>query len=278
MHGFGKFMIINEKESKSIISKTEIPVADYVINPYIGCTHSCFYCYARFMKRFTGHSEEWGDFLDVKINAPNLIPSVKPHKSSKYEGKNILLSSVTDPYIPLERKYKVTRRILQKLLPHQPHLNILTKSDLVLRDLDLIKQFKTREIGFSFSTMDEDVRMEVEPGASSIKKRLNALKRVHEEGVRCYIFISPILPYITNWKKIINKNMDYTDYFMFENLNVVGTVWGSVKRWLESKHPDKLDDYKNIYFKDSIYWEEVEEEIINFCQRKKLECKMYFHH
>src|SRR4030042_4313200 len=131
MHGFGKFMIINEKESKSIISKTEIPVADYVINPYIGCTHSCFYCYARFMKRFTGHSEEWGDFLDVKINAPDLIPSVKPQKSSKYEGKNILLSSVTDPYIPLERKYKVTRRILQKLLPHQPHLNILTKSDLV---------------------------------------------------------------------------------------------------------------------------------------------------
>ena len=278
MHGFGKFMIINEKESKSIISKTEIPVADYVINPYIGCTNSCFYCYARFMKRFTGHSEEWGDFLDVKINAPDLIPSVQPKKSSRYENKNILLSSVTDPYIPLERKYKVTRRILQKLLPHQPNLNILTKSDLVLRDLDLIKQFKTREIGFSFSTMEENIRMEVEPGASSIKKRLNALKRVHKEGIRSYIFISPILPYITDWKKIINKNRDYADYFMFENLNVVGMVWGSVKRWLESKHPDKLDDYKNIYFKDSLYWEEVEEEIINFCQTKELECKMYFHH
>ncbi|MGZ7136550.1 MAG: radical SAM protein, partial [Methanobacterium sp.] len=95
-------MIIRETEAKTILSKTGIPNADYVINPYVGCIHSCIFCYARFMKRFTGHKEEWGDFVDVKINAPDLIPV----NSSKYEGKYILLSSVTDPYLPLERKYK----------------------------------------------------------------------------------------------------------------------------------------------------------------------------
>jgi len=181
------------------------------------------------MKRFTGHGEDWGDFIDVKINAPNLIPSINDQKPSKYSGKKILLSSVTDPYIPIEGKYEITRGILQKLIPHQPDLSILTKSDLVLRDLDLIKQFKNREIGFSFSSLEEYIRMEVEPRASPIDKRLNALKMVHEKGVRSYVFISPIIPFITDWKDIINKTSNYTYYFMFENLNVVGTVWLRLK-------------------------------------------------
>jgi DNA repair photolyase len=271
-------MIVHEKISKTIISKTGIPVADYVINPYVGCSHSCFYCYARFMKRFTGHKEDWGDFLDIKINSPDLIPTITSQKPSKYEGKRFLLSSVTDPYIPIERKYEITRRIIAKLIPHQPHLNILTKSDLVLRDLDLIKQFKNREIGFSFSTLEEDIRMDVEPGASPIKNRLNALKEVHEEGIRCYIFVSPIIPFITDWIELINKTKNIVDYFMFENLNIAGAVWGSVKKWLELKNPDLLEDYRNIYFENSYYWKQVEEDIDNYCITNKLDCKMYFHH
>ncbi|MBZ2165302.1 spore photoproduct lyase family protein [Methanobacterium spitsbergense] len=271
-------MKIQEIISKSIISKTGIPSADYVINPYIGCIHSCFYCYAKFMKRFTGHKENWGDFIDIKINAPALIPVLKDYKSSKYTGKRILLSSVTDPYIPLERKYEVTRKILQKLIPHQPHLIILTKSDLVIRDLDLIKQFENKEIGFSFSTLEEDIQEKVEPGASSIKNRLKALKTIHEEHITSYVFVSPIIPFITNWKEIISQTRSYADYFMFENLNIVGNIWGSVNRWLKTEFPDIIQDYKDIYFEDSIFWERIEEEIITFCQTEKLECKMYFHH
>jgi DNA repair photolyase len=271
-------MKIQEIKSKSIISKTGIPSADYVINPYVGYSHSCFYCYARFMKRFTGHRENWGDFVDIKINAPDLIPVLKDYKSSKYSGKRILLSSVTDPYIPLERKYELTRKILEKLIPHQPHLNILTKSDLVLRDLDLIKQFENREIGFSFSTLVEDIRRKVEPGASSIKNRMKALKIIHEEHITTYVFISPIIPFVTNWKEIISQTSGCVDYFMFENLNIAGNVWGSVNRWLKTEFPDIIQDYKDIFFEDSIFWERIEEEIITFCQTEKLECKMYFHH
>lgn len=270
-------MIVHEIKSKSIISKTEIPSADYVINPYVGCNHSCFYCYARFMKRFTGHSEEWGRFVDVKINAPDLIPPVKNNKPSKYEGKRILMSSVTDPYLPLERNYKITRRIIEKLIPHQPQLNILTKSDLVLRDIDLIKQFRDCEVGFSFSTDRETIRREIEPGTSSIENRFKALKMVHEEGLNTFIFISPIIPFITNWKRIVDKNRDIVDYFMFENLNVAGSVWGAVKRWLNTKHPDKLEIFRNIYFQDGIYWEKVEDEIRSYCKDEMTECKIYFH-
>lgn len=267
-------MIIREIEAKSIISKTGITIADYVINPYVGCVHSCVFCYARFMKRFTGHSEEWGKFMDVKVNAPQLIPA----KTKKYEGKYIFLSSVTDPYLPLERKCKLTRRILQKLIPLKPFLGILTKSDLILRDLDLIKQFKTSEVGFSFSTFDENIRKEVEPGASSIEKRIKALKEIHESGIKTYVFISPILPFLTEWKDIIEKTQEYADYYSFENLNIAGTVWGSVKRFLDKKHPELTIEYKEIYSKDSIYWEIVENEIRDFCKEKRLDCRMYFHH
>lgn len=266
-------MIIREIESKSILSKTGIPIADYVINPYVGCIHSCVFCYARFMKRFTGHEEEWGKFLDVKVNAPDLIPK----KATKYDGKYIFLSSVTDPYLPLERKYKLTRRIIEKLIPLKPILGILTKSDLILRDLDLIKQFKTSEIGFSFSTLDDNIRKEVEPAASPVKNRVNALKEVHEAGIKTYVFISPILPYLTDWEDIIRKTRDYADYFMFENLNITGTVWGSVKRFLEEKHPDLVQEYREIY-SDNVYWYVVGEEIKKFCNEEKLDCRMYFHH
>jgi DNA repair photolyase len=225
------------------------------------------------MKRFTGHREEWGEFLDVKVNAPELIPT-----RGNYQGQHIFLSSVTDPYLPQEREYKLTRRLLENLIPLEPWVNILTKSDLVLRDLDLIKQFPHREIGFSFSTLDDVLRRQLERRANPVKKRLNALKIIQESGIRNYLFISPIFPFITDWKAIIRKSRNFVDYFMFENLNVAGSVWGPVKRWLEIEHPELRDHYHDIYFGDSPYWEEVEQEIIDYCQKQGLEYQIYFHH
>jgi len=118
-------LIIKEISSKNIIAKSNLPSADYVINPYVGCSHSCIYCYARFMKRFTGHDEKWGKFIDAKINAIDLIPN----QSTKYIGKSVFLSSVTDPYMPIEKKYELTRGILKKLISLQPDITLLTKSD-----------------------------------------------------------------------------------------------------------------------------------------------------
>ncbi len=266
-------MNIQEIESKSILSKTGIPVADYVINPYVGCSHGCIYCYARFMKRFTNHPEKWGEFLDVKTNSPELVP-----KKGRYNGKNIFLSSVTDPYLPLEKKYGITRKIIQNLIPLNPFLNILTKSNLVLRDLDLIKQFEVSEVGFSFSTFNEKIRKELEPGTQPIKKRLKALKEIHNEGIRNYLFISPIMPFITDWESMVNQTNEYVDYYLFENLNITGTVWSSVKQWLETKHQDLLSEYREIYFRDNSYWELVENQITEYCIAEKLENRIYFHH
>ncbi|MFW9925400.1 MAG: radical SAM protein, partial [Candidatus Thorarchaeota archaeon] len=148
-------MIVNQTKAKSIITKSNIPGIDYVINPYIGCQHTCIYCYAEFMKRFTGHGgDKWGEFLDVKNYDWNKI------KPEKYTGKTLLFSSVTDPYTPLEVKYENTRQILEKLIGTKASVRILTKSSLVTRDIDLFKQFGDIQVGISINSLDEDfVRM-----------------------------------------------------------------------------------------------------------------------
>ncbi len=269
-----KAMILKEVTASSIITKSNLPDADYVINPYIGCMHACIYCYASFMKRFTGHVEPWGQFVDVKINAPNLIPE----KTSKYKNKSIFLSSVTDPYLSFERKYELTRKVLKKLIPLEPKIGIQTKSSLIARDIDLLKQFKNCEAGITITTTDDDIRREVEPCASSISDRIKALKEMHEAGIKTYVFIGPIFPFLTDWRDIIRKTKDYADFYMLENLNVKGSIWNNIKSWLQQKHPELLEKYEKIYFTKNDYWNDVEKEIKEYCRENKIDCRIYFHH
>lgn len=261
-------------KAKSIIVKSNLPEADYVINPYVGCIHSCIYCYARFMKRFTNHKEPWGKFVDVKINSPDLIPE----KTDKYKNKSIFLSSVTDPYLPLERKHQLTRKILKKLIPLKPKLGIQTKSDLILRDIDLLKQFQDCSAGLTITTLDNNLRREIEPFTSAPQARINALKKLNQANIETYIFIGPIMPYLTDWKKIILKTRNYADLYMFENLTVRGNIWSQVEKWLKTEHPKLLKQYQKIYFTQNNYWDRVEQEIKKFCKEQEVKSEIYFHH
>lgn len=267
-------MIINEINATSIITKSNLPDADYVINPYVGCTHSCIYCYASFMKRFTGHSEEWGSFIDVKVNAPDLIPE----KTSKYKGKRIFISSVTDPYLALEKKYQLTRRVLGKLVPLKPSLDIQTKSDLILRDIELFTQFDDCEVGFTITTLSDQIRKEIEPFTSSPDKRVEALKKLKAAGVTTYVFIGPILPFVTDWKEIIETTKEFVDSYMLENLNIAGEAWNHIKKWLKERHPELLKKYEEIYFSPNDYWDMVENDIKSYCEKHDIKHNIYFHH
>lgn len=138
-------MEIKEIEVKTVMTKSNLPAPDYAVNPYVGCLHACKYCYVSFMKRFTGHQEPWGTFLDVKT-----WPTIKD--PSKFKGKEIFISSVTDPYQSHEAKYKRTRAILEQLQGSGAKLSISTKSDLILRDLDLIKSFPGARVAWSINS------------------------------------------------------------------------------------------------------------------------------
>ena len=183
-------MKVREIFSKTIMTKTAISSFDYCINPYVGCGHGCRYCYASFMKRFTGHYEPWGEFIDVKVNAPALLQ--KQLKRAK--RGTVALSTVTDPYQPLEKKYQITRECLEALVHYQFSVSILTRSPLCLRDIDLFKEFKNIEVGLSITTHDEEMKRIFEPHSSSIQSRIKALEMLHKEKIRTYAFIGPILP------------------------------------------------------------------------------------
>lgn len=267
-------MIVKEITAKNIISKSNLPSADYVINPYVGCSHGCIYCYARFMKRFTNHEEEWCKFVDIKINGAELVP----HKLDKYRGKSFFISSVTDPYLHYEKQYKLTRGILEKLVDIDAHIQIQSKSDLIARDIDLFKQFKSCKAGMTVTTLQDSIRREIEPYTASVEKRLSALKEMHAGGIFTYVFIGPILPYITDWRGIVEQTRPFVKEYIFENLNVKGTVWKDIAFWLKQKHPELYDRYVDIYFKGSDYWELEEQRIADYCKENGVAGQIYFHH
>jgi len=267
-------MKIKEIKAKSIIVKSNLPEGDFVINPYTGCSHGCLYCYARFMKRFTNHPEPWGEFVDVKINAPDLIPE----GTDKYRGRSIAIGSVTDPYLPLEAKYKLTRQILEKLIPLQPRLDIITKSDLILRDIDLLKQLDDCIIAFSASFLDEKAKNKLEPKSIPTKRRIEALKKLHEAGIKTVLFISPIFPEITDWRKLIDLTKNFVSEYWFENLNLYPSIRDKVYAFLRSYDPNLIVRYKEIYLGRSNYWDGVERNIKDYCSKNKLNCRIYFHH
>ena len=207
-------MLVKEIKANDYLTKSNLPASDYVINPYIGCTHGCKYCYASFMKRFTGHKEDWGDFVDIKL-------CDKKINLNKISKKSVFLSSVTDCYNQLEEKYKLTRHILEQIVNSDCYLSISTKSKLILRDIDLLKQIKNLSVSMSINTLDENFRSDMD-NASTIAERLDTLKKLHDNGIHTVLFMSPIFPYITEWKEIIEKTKNYVDQYWFENLNLRG--------------------------------------------------------
>jgi DNA repair photolyase len=263
---------VKEIAVKSLLTRTRVPAGDYVINPYAGCPHGCIYCYAEFMKRFTGHQERWGEFLDVKRCTKKLNPA-------RLAGKRIVLSSVTDAYNPLERKYRITRDLLGQLAQSSARISILTKSDLVLRDIDLITRIPHIQAGFSLNTLDDSVRKKLEPLASSVDKRIAAVQKLHEAGIRTYIFLSPMFPGITDFKAIIEACKPFTDEFWFENLNLRGAFRPAVMGYINKYHPNLSSLYDEIYrLKIPGYWEMMEGEIAGFCRKNHIPFISYFYH
>lgn len=249
--------IIRTIDVQSIMTKSSLPVGGYSVNPYVGCPHACKYCYASFMKRFTGHTEAWGTFLDVKRWKP-------VGNSHKYDGQRIVIGSVTDGYNPYEAEFGNTRRLLEELKGTQAEIMICTKSDLVLRDLDLLKRFPKVTVSWSVNTLDEQFRSDMDR-AVSIERRLTAMRRTYEAGIRTVCFVSPIFPGITDVKAIIERVKDFADLIWLENLNLRGQFKGVIMDYIREKHPSLVPLYEDIYNrKRTEYWQSLEKEISSY--------------
>ena len=264
-------MEIKEIVVNDYLTKSNLPSSDYVINPYVGCSHGCRYCYASFMRRFTGHKENWGDFIDIK-------KCNKKINLKKISEKKVFLSSVTDCYNELEKKYLITRKILKELVDSDCYLSISTKSSLILRDIDLLKQMKNLTVSISINTLNEKFKNDMD-NASTIKERLNTLKELHKNGIYTVLFMSPIFPYITEWKKIIEESKEYVDEYWFENLNLRGSYKKDILDYIKDNYKEIYPKYIEIYDqKNNNYWETLADEINNYCEANNIKYVNYFYH
>ena len=239
---------IGHVDVKSVMTKSSLPVGGYSVNPYVGCTHACKYCYASFMKRFTGHTEEWGTFLDVKH-----WPEIR--NPQRYAGQRVVIGSVTDGYNPQEEQFGNTRKLLEQLRGSNADTLITTKSDLVLRDLDLLKELGLVTVSWSINTVDEDFKNDMDC-AVSIERRIAAMKQVYDAGIRTVCFVSPVFPGLTDFEAIFARVKNQCDLFWLENLNLRGGFKKTIMDYIAAKHPGLMPLYNQIYYRhDRSYFE-----------------------
>lgn len=240
-------------EAKSIFIKSGLPASDWVINAYNGCIFGCAYCYAASMARWKHPNEEWGSYLDVKINAPGILKVELEKLAYKLNTKNfgsVFLSSITDPYVGLEGKYKLTRACLEVLADfgYEGKICIQTKSPLVTRDIDVLKRLKNVSVGFTVTTLDDKVSQFLEVRAPKSSERIKALKRLHEEKISTYAFIGPILPYFTAMGDKINELLDQLQEVgvkevWFEHINLKGFIKTRLYEYLRNEAPHLIPHF-----------------------------------
>ena len=265
-------------ECRSILNKSGIPGIDFAINPYVGCTHKCQYCYAVFMKRFSGHTEPWGDFVDVKVNAPTVLEKQLIRLKQR---NHISIGTVCDGYQPAEKKYGITRKCLGKLIPYRHSVSILTKSPLVTRDLDLLKQIKDIEVGFTITTLDPKVRRVFEPGTAPPDQRFKAIKMLSRNRIRTWVFVAPVLPYFTDSvymiTQIIKKARDAgARHIMFDTLNPYPKVWKNVKRLVKKHFPEAIEQFRDFQDDSDHYQNRLRRKITDIGFKNMLPCKFAF--
>jgi len=269
---FGSALKQNGGEIQDIISvgkkrvfNLETSTKTFIANGFV--SHNC---YARFMLKYHRREEKWGEFVDVKINAPQVLSRQLPGLRRGLTW----LSSVTDPYQAVEEEYRLTRKTLQRLLPYQFPITVLTKSKLVTRDVDVFRQFKECEVGMTIITLDEIVRQRFEPNSSTIADRLNALKTLHESGIRTYAFIGPLLPFIS--EETIDELAAQlkeisVDRVLVDRLNIKGGNWQSIQETLRRHYPELIPSFSEVVYSENNYYSDLKKRVANILRKRGLE-------
>jgi DNA repair photolyase len=251
-------MNIKEVTCKTALSPSSLPGLDYSLNPYRGCQHNCAYCYVPNVLRIKRKS--WGNFLDVKSNIPSVLSKELKIKKPGFIG----LSTVTDPYQPVEKQYRLTRYCLEQILRYDFPVCIQTKSDLVLRDKDLISKITKPELLISIGTLNDKERKKIEPFSRPIQKRLETIKNFSEIGIKTVVFFGPIYPTIKvkDIPDIIDTFIDYgAKEIIIDRLNL--------KPGIKENMSKKFPPYRKLIENPTLY-HELFNEIHLVCKQRKL--------
>ncbi|RLI67511.1 MAG: radical SAM protein [Candidatus Gerdarchaeota archaeon] len=287
--------MVNKIQVKSILNKHKKRddwfLDDYSVNPYSGCSFNCIYCYIRGSK----YGENMAKTLSAKVNAPELLERQLSRRAKKGEYGIIALSSSTEPYMPIEERLKLTRKLLEIILKYKFPVEVATKSKLVLRDLDLLKEIDKNAIvpvdlklklkhgviiSFSISTLDEKLAKIVEPGAPKPIERLETMQKCKEEGFFTGICFIPVLPFLSDSEEQLEETIrtvkEYgADFIFVGGLTLFGKGPADCKtlyyKFLEEHYPELVPKYKSLYrifFAPSKgYQKELEEKSKRLCEK-----------
>ena len=261
-----------EVSCRTILSRSGIPGFDFSVNPYTGCAHSCAYCYASYMQRYSGHDEPWGSFVDVKVNAVRVLL----RQLRRTPPSSIFLSSVTDPYQPSEERYGITRRILQCLLPLPHSIHIHTKSDLVLRDIDLFARARNLTVSFTIVTGNGGIARLLEPGAPPVRSRLRALRKLSACGIRTGVFIGPVIPGVTErgLDSLLGNLVEAgVRRVVLDDLHYLARVRPLITRALGDRVPGME---KRLKRPSRNYYQQIGRYVLEFCRARGVHCICFF--
>jgi len=237
---------VREVACKSALSKSRLSGLEYALNPYKGCEHGCLYCYSPSVIHYEGR-EPWGDFVEARTNMPVLLARELRRMPRGVVG----IGTVTDPYQNAELEYRVTRHCLEQLLRKQWLICIQTKSKNVVDDIGLIRQFKEKEVGLTFTTADDTLREWMEPDASSVGERLKALGQLRDAGIPTFVFFGPVLPGLveTGLEGLFTYMAQMSvGRVLVDRLRMHPGIWERMRPCLAARRPELVAAYEAVLF------------------------------
>jgi DNA repair photolyase len=246
---------IIEAPAKSILNRVTGMPFPWSINPYRGCYHQCVFCYARRTHTFLDDDGVggWGSRIYVKTNAPAVLRSELAKRSWTHE--HVAIGTVTDPYQPLEGRYRLTRGILQALCDYDTPASLITRSPLVIRDIDVLRDLARvagASVSISIATLDEALARQIEPTVAPPKKRLIAVRKLADAGIKVHVALAPILPHITDSSEsveaVVRAAREAGAHAVWHNtLHLHEVTRDAFFGYLRAKRPDLIAEYASYY-------------------------------
>lgn len=268
-------MELNEVKISRILNPTSIDLGEYVINPFMGCEFSCLYCYVRSNSVISKRNQTWGEFLDARVNAPELLEKEILIKKPKV----VLLGSTTECFQPAEKKYGVTKRILEILNQHKVYYVILSRSPLILDYLDLLKQGFCRQIYFTVNSFEDELKQQLEPKSPGFCLRDEAVNKLLENNLPVIPYFSPVLPWVSDIRGIFLK-FERAEAVEFECLNFrLGNIKDIIQEIVKVS-PALEINYDKMLSDEKFYlevWEDIKKDIEIQAKSAKKRYNVYAH-
>ena len=270
-------MKIGEINCSNALTRSGIPGVDYALNPYRGCAHGCAYCYATYLGRWHHPDERWGEFVDARVNVADRLA----HQLRHIAAGHIQIGTATDPYQPLERRYQLTRACLQRLAFFDGEVGLLTKSDLVLRDVDVLTALPNCRVGLTIATVNDDVARIFEPNAPPPSRRLIALAELGRRGIATYAFAGPLLPGLTDTEAALAQLFAALSnvrpgFVYVDGLNISHSLWGQMCAFARHRYPALLPALMSVKQNRSAYEDDLRRRVEEAALQPGLDCRILF--